>query len=285
MEKKALGRGLEALLPVAEDTKSKQNQHVMDIDVDQVLPNRNQPRQGFSEDELQGLADSIKQSGLLQPIVVRRKGDGLYELIAGERRWRAARLAGLRIIPAAIRNCSDSEAIVYALIENLQRHDLNPMETARAYHRMASEFGLTQDEIAEQVGKDRSSVANFARLVHLPNEIQQLVESGAISTGHAKVIMGITRPEDQVRLALRVAQEQLSVRQTERLTQAEYGSKTRARANTARAGSNPYTDVEARLQRRMGTKVTIQKRRHGGRVVIHYFSQPELERIIETLLD
>lgn len=285
MEKKALGRGLEALLPVAEDEKDKQNQHVIDIYVDHVLPNRNQPRQDFPEEQLAKLADSIKQSGLLQPIVVRRKGDGLYELIAGERRWRAARLAGLRSIPAAVRNCSDSEAIVYALIENLQRHDLNPMETARAYHRMAREFGLTQDEIADQVGKDRSSVANFARLVHLPNEIQQLVESGAISTGHAKVIMGVQRPEDQLRLARRVAQEQLSVRQTERLAEAEFRPRPRHGANPARAASNPYTDLEARLQRRLGTKVTIQKRRQGGRVVIHYFSQPELERIIETLLD
>ncbi len=285
MEKKALGRGLEALLPVTEDYKDKQNQQVMEVHVDHVLPNRYQPRQDFSEEELQKLADSIKQSGLLQPIVVRRKGDGLYELIAGERRWRAARLAGLRSITAAIRNCSDSEAVIYALIENLQRHDLNPMETARAYHRMGSEFGLTQDEIADQVGKDRSSVANFARLVHLPNEIQQLVESGAISTGHAKVIMGLSRPEDQLRLARRVAGEQLSVRQTERLAEAEFRPKPRNRASSARAASNPYTDLEARLQRRMGTKVTIQKRRHGGRVVIHYFSQPELERIIETLLD
>ncbi len=285
MEKKALGRGLEALLPVTEDYKYKQNQQVMEVHVDHVLPNRYQPRQDFSEEELQKLADSIKQSGLLQPIVVRRKGDGLYELIAGERRWRAARLAGLRSITAAIRNCSDSEAVIYALIENLQRHDLNPMETARAYHRMGSEFGLTQDEIADQVGKDRSSVANFARLVHLPNEIQQLVESGAISTGHAKVIMGLSRPEDQLRLARRVAGEQLSVRQTERLAEAEFRPKPRNRASSARAASNPYTDLEARLQRRMGTKVTIQKRRHGGRVVIHYFSQPELERIIETLLD
>lgn len=285
MEKKALGRGLEALLPVTEDDKIKQNQHVMEIYVDHVMPNRYQPRLDFPEEELQKLADSIKQSGLLQPILVRRKGDGLYELIAGERRWRAARLAGLRSIPAAVRNCSDTEAVIYALIENLQRHDLNPMETARAYHRMGSEFGLTQDEIADQVGKDRSSVANFARLVHLPNEIQQLVESGAISTGHAKVIMGLSRPEDQLRLARRVAGEQLSVRQTERLAEAEFRPKPRNRASSARAASNPYTDLEARLQRRMGTKVTIQKRRHGGRVVIHYFSQPELERIIETLLD
>lgn len=285
MEKKALGRGLEALLPVVDDEKDKQNQYVIDVSVDHVLPNRNQPRQDFPENELHRLADSIRQTGLLQPIVVRRKGDGLYELIAGERRWRAARLAGLRSIPAAVRNCSDAEAIVYALIENLQRHDLNPMETARAYHRMASEFGLTQDEIADQVGKDRSSVANFARLVHLPGEIQQLVESGAISTGHAKVIMGVARPEDQLRLARRVAQEQLTVRQAERAAEAEYRSKPRPRTGAARAASNPYTDVEARLQRRMGTKVIIQKRRHGGRIVIHYFSQPELERIIETLLD
>lgn len=172
-----------------------------------------------------------------------------------------------------------------ALVENLQRQDLNPMETARAYQRMTSEFGLTQDRIADQVGKDRSSVANIARLIHLPGEVQELLESGAISAGHAKVILGLHRPENQIRLARRVAGEQLSVRQTERLAEAGDRSRSPSRSAKGRAGSSPYTDLEARLQRRLGTKVTIQKRRQGGRVVIHYFSQPELERIVEALLE
>lgn len=284
MEKKALGRGLEALLPVTEDRKPIEHQHVQFIEVDHILPNRYQPRQDFAEAELQKLAESIQRTGVLQPVVVRRKGDGLYELIAGERRWRAAKLAGVPRIPAMVRNCGDSQAVVFALIENLQRQDLNPMETARAYQRIATEFGMTQDEIAEQVGRDRSSVANLARLVNLPHEIQQLIESGAISTGHAKVILGLARAEDQLRLARRVAGEHLSVRQTERLAESEFRGQRGAKRPASSPAASPYAALESRLQRRFGTKVNIQKQGNRGRVVIHYFSQPELERIVDALL-
>ena len=281
MEKKALGRGLEALIPTEEYIKSFKNQSVIDIDVNQIMSNHYQPRSDFPEQDLVKLADSVKQTGLLQPIIVRRKGDGSYELVAGERRWRAAKLAGLSVIPASVRNCNDEQAVVLALIENLQRQDLNPVDTARAYNRVMNEFGMTQDDLAQQLGKDRSSVANMARLVHLPAEIQKLLESGAITTGHAKVILSLASPEEQVSLGRRIVEGQLSVRQTEKLVEDEARS---SKAGVRRAPTRSYPELEVRIQKRLGTKVTIQKSRRGGRIVIHYFSQPELERVLETLL-
>ncbi len=281
MEKKALGRGLEALIPTEEYIKSFKNQSVIDIDVNQIMSNHYQPRSDFPEQDLVKLADSVKQTGLLQPIIVRRKGDGSYELVAGERRWRAAKLAGLSVIPASVRNCNDEQAVVLALIENLQRQDLNPVDTARAYNRVMNEFGMTQDDLAQQLGKDRSSVANMARLVHLPAEIQKLLESGAITTGHAKVILGLASLEEQVSLGRRIVEGQLSVRQTEKLVEDEARS---SKAGVRRAPTRSYPELEVRIQKRLGTKVTIQKSRRGGRIVIHYFSQPELERLLETLL-
>ena len=254
----------------------------MDIELEHILANRYQPRRGFPEEELKKLTDSVRQTGLLQPVVVRRKGDGFYELIAGERRWRAAKMAGLASIPAIVRNCTDQEAMVFALVENLQRHDLNPMETARAYYRMLNEFGMTQDSIARQLGQDRSSVANLARLVNLPSEIQMLVESGVISSGHAKVILGLRGSDQQVRLGRRIVNEQLSVRQAEKVLGTEVESK---RAPAPGASQKPYPGLEERIQKFLGTKVVIrQKKRFKGRIVIHYFSQPELERIAEVLV-
>src|SRR5918996_1375580 len=217
MEKKALGRGLDALLP---DTRQKAVVSMQDIEalpVDRVRPNPYQPRTEFAEDELAQLAESVKRNGVLQPVLVRRKADGAYELIAGERRLRAAKLAGLATIPAVVRNSSDEQAMELALVENLQRRDLNPMEAARAYYRLAHEFGFTQDTIASRVGKDRSSIANISRLINLPKEIQELVESGKLSTGHAKVLLSVTRVEQQLRLARLISDGQLSVRQAEHL--------------------------------------------------------------------
>ncbi len=282
MEKKALGRGLGALLPVGDELKTEENQSIISIDVHHVIPGRHQPRKDFAEDELRKLADSLQQTGVLQPIVVRRKGDGFYELVAGERRWRAAKVAGFATIPAMVRNCSDDQAMVLALVENLQRQDLSPMETARAYQRLATEFGMTQEDISQQLGKDRSTVANLARLVNLPSEIQQLVQSGAISTGHAKVLLALNGPDMQVRLARRIAEAQLSVRETERLVQRELNTRNAARKKPS---AKPYPDLVERIQKRLGTKVTIEENgRKGGRLVIHYFSPPELDRVLDVLL-
>ena len=214
--------------------------------------------------------------------MVRRKGDGIYELISGERRWRAAKEAGQGTIQAVIRNCGDEESIVLALVENLQRVDLNPMEMARAYHRMMNEFGLTQDIIAQRVGCERSSIANIVRLINLPAEIQQLIESNQLSMGHSKVILGLPDQNEQLKVAQLVVTKALSVRETEKLIESSSIGKKRG---TKEVRHSPWFDVEARLQKRLGTKVMIQKGKHGGKIIIHYFSSPELDGILEILLN
>ena len=282
MEKKALGRGLDALLPSGQPILQGTGQsEIQQIKVDAIVPNRYQPRQIFHPTELTELAASIKESGLLQPILVRRKGDGIYELISGERRWRATKEAGLDTIQAVIRNCSDQEAILLALIENIQREDLNPMETARAYARMMNEFGLSHDGIAQKVGRDRSSVANSIRLLNLHPDIQSLVESGTLSAGHAKVLLGLESQETQSKIGKAVAARGLSVRETEKLVSGSFAVKRRTKKVLV---TSQWSDVEARLQKRLGTRVTIEPQGKGGKVVIHYYSPPELEGIIETLL-
>ena len=282
MEKKALGRGLDALLPAIKPVSMPELPEVQHLRVDAIVPNRYQPRQTFSPQELAELTASLTQHGLLQPILVRRKGDGIYELISGERRWRAAKEAGLETIQAVIRNCGDEESVVLALIENLQRADLNPMEMARAYHRMMNEFGLTQDIIARRVDCDRSSIANIVRLINLPLEIQQMIETNQISMGHAKVILSLPGQIEQLRVAQLVVSKVLSVRETEKLIESSPVAKKRGAMELRRT---PWSDVEERLQKRLGTKVIIQKGKRGGKIVIHYFSPPELDGILETLLN
>ncbi len=280
MEKKALGRGLDALLPtVKQDRAAESEMHALRLDA--IVPNRYQPRQVFAPGELAELAASIKESGVLQPIVVRRKGDGMYELISGERRWRASKEAGVSTIQAVIRNCSDQEALLLALVENLQRADLNPMETARAYSRMMKEFGLTQEAIAHKMGCDRTSVANSVRLMNLHPDVQELVELGTISAGHAKVIVGLSSPEAQLRIAKMVASHGLSVRELEKVVASSAAGPKRPRKDQ---GVTPWKDLEARLQKRLGTKVTVSCKGQGGTIVIHYFSPQELDGLTEVLL-
>jgi ParB family chromosome partitioning protein len=282
MEKKALGRGLDALLPATKPASMPELPEVQHLRVDAIVPNRYQPRQTFSPQELAELTASLKQSGMLQPILVRRKGDGMYELISGERRWRAAKDAGLETIQAVIRNCGDEESVVLALVENLQRADLNPMEMARAYHRMMNEFGLTQDIIAQRISCERSSIANVVRLMNLPSEIQQLIETNQLSMGHAKVILGLPGQNEQLRVSQLVVSKALSVRETEKLVAS---SPVAMKRGTKELQRTPWSDVEERLQKRLGTKVIIQKGRRGGKIVIHYFSPPELDGILEKLLN
>lgn len=281
MEKKALGKGLGALLPSSKVSEPTEPADVQRIRIENIVPNRYQPRNTFPQEELAELVASIKESGILQPIMVRRKGDGVYELISGERRWRASKEAGLETIPVVIRNCSDQESLLLALVENIQREDLNPMETARAYSRMMNEFGLTQDAIAVKVGRDRSSVANFIRLIHLHPEVQELVEGGTLTTGHAKALLSLPSSEEQLRIGKIVAAGTLSVRETEKLVELSLVGKNRQPKSPR---SSPWTDLEIRLQKRLGTRVTIHPHKQGGKIVIHYFSPDELEGIIETLL-
>lgn len=280
MEKKALGKGLDALLPSTAVSQTVESGDVQFIRIEDIVPNRYQPRQHFAPGELAELTASIKESGVLQPIMVRRKGDGIYELIAGERRWRASKEAGLKTIQAVVRNCSDQEALLIAMVENLQREDLNPMEVARAYSRMMSEFGLTQDVIAQRVGCDRSSVANVVRLTHLHPEVQELVETGTLSAGHAKALLGLESPESQMRVSKIVASQGLSVRETEKLVHSSLV--TRKRHKVLVRNTECYA-LEERLQKRFGTKVTIHPKSRGGKIILHYFSAQELEGILERL--
>ncbi len=240
MEKKALGKGLQALLPEKKTLVWKveqDGQNISNVALKQIIPNRYQPRTNFVEDELEGLAQSIKEHGVLQPIVVRRKGDGVYELIAGERRLRAATIAGLSTIPALVRNSNDEKSLALALVENIQRENLNPMEEAKAYSRLMGEFGLTQDLVASSVGKDRSSIANILRLLGLPKEIQQFIESCSLSLGHAKVLAGVSSPSAQIQLAKRIVSGQLSVRQTEQLVAGQKSGGSRKRYRQACCGA------------------------------------------------
>ncbi len=281
MEKKALGKGLGALLPSSKVSPPAEPADIQRIRIENIVPNRYQPRHTFPQVELAELAASIKESGVLQPIMVRRKGDGIYELISGERRWRAAKEAGLETIPVVIRNCSDQESLLLALVENLQREDLNPMETARAYSRMMNEFGLTQDAVAAKVGRDRSSVANFVRLIHLHPDVQELVEGGILTTGHAKALLSLQSTEEQLKIGKMVATGSLSVRETEKLVEISLVGKKRQPKSLR---SSPWADLETRLQKRLGTKVTIHPHRQGGKVVIYYFSADELDGVVESLL-
>ncbi|MCP9449828.1 MAG: ParB/RepB/Spo0J family partition protein [Nitrospira sp.] len=281
MEKKALGKGLDALLPSLPGTHPVEGGDIQYLRVEDIVPNRYQPRQHFSPEELAELAASIHETGMLQPIMVRRKGDGIFELISGERRWRASKEAGLKTVRAIVRNCSDEEAILIALIENLQRSDLNPMEIARAYLRMMNEFGLTHEMIAKKVGCDRSSVANAVRLTNLHPEVQKLVENQALSAGHAKVILGIESPESQLEISQKVVAQGLSVRETEKMV----ASILRGNRRNRRAAHDQYRlDLESKLQKKLGTKVMIQPRGKGGKIIIRYFSPEELEGIVETVL-
>lgn len=283
MEKKALGKGLQALLPEKKNLTWEIGKEILEIPIDRIIPNRSQPRTIFGEAELSELAQSMKENGVLQPIVARRTGDGSYELVAGERRWRAAKLAGLATVPAVIRVSNDEKSLVLALVENVQRQDLNPMEEARAYARLIADFGLTQDQVAEAIGKDRSSVANIIRLVSLPHEIQKLLEYQQLTIGHAKVLAGISTVEDQLTLAREIVRDQLSVRQTEEMV-VGLRKKERSRIRE-RPSRKPSYPVEEQLRKKLETKIRVTKGPRGGKIVIHFFSDEDLSRIAGLILE
>ena len=278
MEKKALGKGLAALLPESEAKETGQTIHM--IPVTQIVPNRNQPRKTFVEEELRELVESVKRHGILQPVLVRRKSENSYELIAGERRFRAATVAQLPAVPAVIRKSSDQESTTLSLIENIQRSNLNPVEEARAYRQLIDELGVTQEAVAERVGRDRASVANICRILSLPTEVQGMVASGQLTLGHAKVILGIKKAEDRLALAKRIVRDQLSVRQVEQLVKKPSG-KARSRRTT---GKSVHTEVEDRLRKHLGTKVVIRSKRQKGEVILSYYSQEDLTRIVDVIL-
>jgi ParB family transcriptional regulator, chromosome partitioning protein len=285
MEKKALGKGLGALLPSHDPQSSGSDQVLQKVPVTQILPNQFQPRKNFSQEELESLAESIRRNGILQPLLVRRKGDGIYELIAGERRFRAAKLASLSTVPVIIRNSKDDESTILALVENIQRKDLNPMEEAKSYTQLIEEFGLTQEMVAEQVGRERSSVANILRLVSLPTEIQQLIESEQLTLGHAKVILGLGDAKAKISVANKIIRDQLSVRDVERMIKNDQtGLKKNARAKGPSVSQRRFSNVEEQLRKYLGTKVAIRPKARGGELTVAYYSDEDLTRIVDVIL-
>jgi len=281
--KRALGRGLSALIPQASvpvqgDLPSSTG--IVRIPVERILRDPAQPRKTFDEAKLRELAESIKTQGVIQPVLVRRDGAD-YRLIAGERRWRAVQLAGLHEVPAVVRDVSAAEAFELALVENLQRTDLNPLEEAEGYRRLIQEFGLTQDQVGERVGRDRASVANALRLLQLPDAVKELLASGALGMGHARALLGMGTGPELVTAAERIVREQLSVRETERIVRT-----TRAPSRSSSrptAGSTAARAVVEDLQRRLGTKVRLHDRGGKGTLEIDFFSYEDLERILALL--
>ena len=301
--KRGLGRGLSNLIPTddtTEDVSPKASKQTktgavtktevvkkveQTLNINRIEPNKNQPRKEFNEDALQELADSIKQFGVIEPlVVVKRKG--YYELIAGERRWRAARLAGLKEVPVVIKDYDDQQIVEIALIENIQREDLNPIEEAHAYERLIQEFNLTQDEVAERVSKSRPTVTNALRLLKLTEKVQQMLIGDMLSTGHVRALITITEPQLQYETAMYIFDKKLSVRETESYVKKLLNKKPKEKTSEKEDPelSFLYKAIENRLKESLGTKTTIKaKTKDSGKIEIEYYSQEDLERITQLL--
>jgi ParB family chromosome partitioning protein len=277
---KGLGKGLKALIP---DVESQVGE-LTEVDVDLISPNPKQPRRIFDSDKLDELAKSIKENGIIQPLVVRKVAD-IYEIIAGERRWRAAKISGLTTLPVIIKAVSDADAMKIALLENLQREDLNPIEEAEAYRLLIEEHEMTQESLAENLGKSRSSISNSLRLLSLPVSLRNDLEKNLISMGHARALLGITDENIQRQLADRVISEDLSVREIESIVQ-RINNVSRETLKRVRTINPEISRVETALQTSLGTKVRIKisKDDTKGRIEIEYFSQDELNRLIDILI-
>jgi len=279
MSRQALGRGLKALIPQAEAVRGEE---VRQVPVSAIQPNPYQPRRNFDEESLRELAASIKEKGVLQPVTVREK-DGGFELVAGERRWRAAQVAGLSEIPALLRQLSDREVMEIALIENLQREDLNPIEEAEAYEVLMREFELTQEDVARAVGKGRPTIANRLRLLRLPAAVREWVADGQLSAGHAKILV-VMDEERAVELGRRCVDEGWSVRQLEEFLRSPKARSGRGRQVVQVERQNPLIrEVEERLQGALGTKVKIKDKEGKGKIEVEYYSTEELNRILEVI--
>ena len=278
MTRKALGKGLSALLRDREPTTESDQR---EIDIDLLEPNRFQPRQMFLEAKLEELAQSIRVHGFIQPIVVRRAGER-YQIIAGERRWRAAQRLGLSRVPVAVRSISDESLLEVSLIENIQRENLNPIEEAKAYHRLSHEFELTQEEVAQRTGKDRSTVTNFLRLLKLPEEVQQMVLDDQLSMGHARAILAMEGANEQRRLGEQTVKFGWSVRQVENMVAV---SKAPVRPKEKKRVDPNVRAATETLERSLGTRVRIVEKGKKGRIEIEYYSQEELQRLYERLVN
>ena len=294
VKKKGLGKGLDSLIPdkgvtkpaaavkKAESSEIKSNGEQM-VKINMVEPNREQPRKHFEEDSLLELADSIKQFGVLQPLLVRKRDD-YYEIIAGERRWRAAKLAGVKEVPVIIKEYTEQEVVEIALIENIQRENLNPIEEAMAFKKLLTEFKLKQDEVAERVSKSRTAVTNSMRLLKLNEKVQQMIIDDMISTGHARALLAIDDQEQQYNLANKIFDEKLSVRETEKLIK-DIKNPKKPKEKKVVENAFIYQDIEEKMKQVFGTKVSISSKPNGkGKIEIEYYSNSELERMFDMIM-
>lgn len=294
--KKGLGKGLGSLIPdsgvTATPTEPKVVEKVVEkivkepgdviLNINEVEPNRDQPRTNFDEDALLELSESIRQYGIIQPLIVKKR-DNYFEIIAGERRWRAAKMAGLKEVPVVIKDYTNQEIMEVALIENIQREDLNPIEEALAYQRLIKEYNLKQDEVADKVSKSRVTITNAMRLLKLDERVQKMLVDEMISGGHARALLGVEKGDDQYTLAMEVFDKKLSVRETEKLVKT-YNNPTKPSAKKLPENDFIYRDMEEQLKVAVGTKVVIKnKDKNKGKIEIEYYSQDDFERIVDLL--
>lgn len=295
VKRKGLGKGLDSLIPENKSAKvssseSKKTEETAELKsgeqmmkINMVEPNRDQPRRNFEEDALLELADSIKQYGVLQPLIVRKRND-YYEIIAGERRWRAAKMAGVKEVPVIIKEYNEQEILEIALIENIQRENLNPIEEAMAFKKLLEEFNLKQDEVAERVSKSRTAVTNSMRLLKLDQRVQQMIIDDMISTGHARALLAIEDPEQQYMLANKIFDEKLSVRETEKLIK-EIKNPKKQKEKKVIENAFIYEDIEDKMKQVLGTKVHVASKGKGkGKIEIEYYSDKELERMFDMIM-
>ncbi|HEY0159279.1 MAG TPA: ParB/RepB/Spo0J family partition protein [Thermoanaerobaculia bacterium] len=288
-QKKALGRGIGALIPgrpapapePAAAAPGPNGPGLANVPIEQISPNPYQPRRTFNDASIEELSNSVREHGIIQPLVVTKTGDNKYRLIAGERRFRAAQKAELKFVPVVIKETmTDSDTLQVALIENIQREDLNPIEEAYAYHQLHEEFNLTQEEISKRVGKERSTVANFLRLLRLPDGVKKLLASGQLSMGHARAILAVDSPKKQEQLAERVVKRNLNVRQTEMLA-----AESSPKAAEPEKEKDVFTrDAEDRLTRALRSKVEIDRKRRGGVIHVRFGSEDELIRLVDEMM-
>jgi len=281
MPKKGLGRGLESLIPKKQTKTTNSTDSgngIIELEVVKIIPNPHQPREEIEKNSLNELADSIKEHGVIQPLVVTKNKNGKYEVLAGERRLRASKIAGLKKVPVVIRTASEQQKLEVAIVENVQRQDLNPIEEARSYQRLMSEFNLNQDQIALKIGKSRSSVANILRVLSLPEEIQAALRAGKISMGHAKIIMGLRDENEQMKLYKQILSGKLTVKDTEKKS-----SKVKVYGGKVKIKTPRIVSFEESLRQALGTKVEINNKGKRGKIVIDYYSDSELRDIVEKI--
>jgi ParB family transcriptional regulator, chromosome partitioning protein len=291
--RKALGKGLGALVPtkplttpaaLAAEVQPQREETALEVSIDLIEPNPLQARRIFTADRLEELAQSIRANGIIQPLVVRKAG-GKYQLVAGERRWRAAKIAGVTILPIIIREIPDERLLEITLIENIQREDLSPIETAAAFNRMAAELNLSAEQIGERTGKDRTTVVNFIRLLNLPEPIQQMINDKKLSAGHGRCILSITDPALQIQLAEHAAAQGLSVRQTERMSQKMMEGRQPKKVEEVKEDPNVRAAIQE-MERVLGTKVKIVEGTKGkGRIEIEYYSSDDLDRLYNLIVE